>query len=87
MVFPVEDLDYEIGALYAFFSTDIGEVFGGGGAYDIADFVDEIISYLRPALLDLLEENPNRTMSLVIDTDDHRGLPSKIQSSPGVEKQ
>ena len=70
-VIPYEH-EFEMTALFSFFSTgdEEGEIFGGGGSYDIDEFAEEVSVMVRKALIRLLTENPNRTMSLVINTDD-----------------
>jgi len=66
--------DWEMEASFSFFATEDGEVFGGGGCYMKDEFIDEVCGLLRTALRNLLDENINRTMSLVVDTEDFKGL-------------
>lgn len=53
---------------YSLFSTDDGEYFTGSGTYSIEDFADFISGELRGALVELLNENPYKVFSLVIDS-------------------
>ena len=77
---------FDIAATFAFFSTQDGECFGGGGNYNIDEFVDDVCWTLRKHLTELLRENPNRTFSLVIDTDDDTDIYYR-PSAPTTKKE
>jgi len=56
----------EIGAQYSLFSTEDGETYSGGGSYMIEEFATFMGQCIKEALVELLNDNPNKILSLVI---------------------
>ena len=57
----------EVDTKYSLFSTDDGEYFTGCGQYIVEDFADFISGELKEAMIVLLNENPYKVFSLVMD--------------------
>jgi len=57
----------KIDATYSFFATDDGEYFTGTGEFTINGFARFMGGQVEQALITLLNENPYKIFSLVID--------------------
>ena len=68
----------EVGVLYSLFCTDEGEVFSGGGEWDIDEFADFIADETAMAIKNLLSSNPHKMITLVINAEPSKGLEGAI---------
>ena len=59
----------EVNVNYSLFATDDGEYFTGSGQWTIEDFADFMGGCVKDALITLLNDNPYKVFSLIIDAE------------------
>jgi len=64
-----DNSEREIGISYSLFATGDGEVFSGGGGMPRDEFVDFLAEQFAIHMKILTDENPNRIISFVMDTE------------------